>query len=93
MNAVNAYAESSGALLLAEGIEDSRHLRVALGLGATLGQGWYFGRHRRRGSPPDGRSADLALPPPTQRRPRAPPSRACPPAPACGRLPRRCSSS
>ncbi|WP_336921022.1 diguanylate cyclase domain-containing protein [Aquipuribacter sp. SD81] len=44
MNAVNAYAESTGALVLAEGIEDERHLRVARGLGARLGQGWLFGR-------------------------------------------------
>ncbi|WP_299038681.1 diguanylate cyclase domain-containing protein [uncultured Pseudokineococcus sp.] len=44
MNAVNAYAESSGALVLAEGIEDERHLRVGRALGARLGQGWAFGR-------------------------------------------------
>jgi EAL domain-containing protein (putative c-di-GMP-specific phosphodiesterase class I) len=44
MNAVNAYAEQSGAVVLAEGIEDDAHLRAARGLGATLGQGWLFGR-------------------------------------------------
>ncbi|RBY93431.1 diguanylate cyclase [Blastococcus sp. TF02-8] len=44
MNAVNAYAEASGAAVLAEGIEDDRHLAVARALGATLGQGWLFGR-------------------------------------------------
>jgi len=44
MNAVNAYAESTGALVLAEGIEDGRHLTMARALGATLGQGWLFGR-------------------------------------------------
>ena len=44
MNAVNAYAESSGALVLAEGIEDERHLGVGRALGARLGQGWMFGR-------------------------------------------------
>jgi diguanylate cyclase (GGDEF)-like protein/PAS domain S-box-containing protein len=44
MNAVNAYAERSGALLLAEGIEDEGHLAMARGLGAALGQGWLFGR-------------------------------------------------
>ncbi|MQA35440.1 EAL domain-containing protein [Modestobacter roseus] len=44
MNAVNAYAESTGAVLLAEGIEDGRHLAMASALGATLGQGWLFGR-------------------------------------------------
>ena len=44
MNAVNAYAEASGATVLAEGIEDERHLRMARALGAHLGQGWLFGR-------------------------------------------------
>jgi diguanylate cyclase (GGDEF)-like protein/PAS domain S-box-containing protein len=44
MNAVNAHAERTGAVVLAEGIEDERHLRVARALGATLGQGWLFGR-------------------------------------------------
>ncbi|NAZ87234.1 EAL domain-containing protein [Kineococcus sp. T90] len=44
MNAVNAYAEASGATVLAEGIEDERHLRMARALGAHLGQGWMFGR-------------------------------------------------
>ena len=44
MNAVNAYAESSGALVLAEGIEHERHLKVGRALGARLGQGWMFGR-------------------------------------------------
>ena len=44
MNAVNAYAESTGAVVLAEGIEDRTHLEMARALGATLGQGWLFGR-------------------------------------------------
>jgi diguanylate cyclase (GGDEF)-like protein/PAS domain S-box-containing protein len=44
MNAVNAYAERTGAVVLAEGIEHEQHLAMARGLGATLGQGWYFGR-------------------------------------------------
>lgn len=44
MNAVNAYAERSGAVLLAEGIEDEKHLEIARALGAQLGQGWMFGR-------------------------------------------------
>ncbi len=44
MHAVNAYAESSGALVLAEGIETAAHVEAALALGATLGQGWHFGR-------------------------------------------------
>ncbi len=44
MNAVNAYAEHSGAMVLAEGIENEAHLMFARALGATLGQGWLFGR-------------------------------------------------
>jgi diguanylate cyclase (GGDEF)-like protein/PAS domain S-box-containing protein len=44
MNAVNAYAERTGAVVLAEGIEDEKHLLMAKALGATLGQGWLFGR-------------------------------------------------
>ncbi len=44
MNAVNAYAERSGCLLLAEGIETREHLAVARSLGAEVGQGWLFGR-------------------------------------------------
>ncbi len=55
MNAVNAYAERSGAVVLAEGIEDERHLRTARGLGATLAQGWLFGR------PGPGAAPDLAV--------------------------------
>jgi diguanylate cyclase (GGDEF)-like protein/PAS domain S-box-containing protein len=44
MNAVNAYAERSGALILAEGIESEKHLAAARALGARLGQGWLLGR-------------------------------------------------
>jgi hypothetical protein len=41
--AVGAYAASSGAHILAEGIETEAHLQRALALGATFGQGWMFG--------------------------------------------------
>jgi EAL domain-containing protein (putative c-di-GMP-specific phosphodiesterase class I) len=44
LTAVAAYAERSGATILAEGIESDAHLQQALALGATLGQGWYFSR-------------------------------------------------
>ncbi len=44
MNAVGAYAERSGAVVLAEGIETEQHVVMARALGATLGQGWHFGR-------------------------------------------------
>jgi EAL domain-containing protein (putative c-di-GMP-specific phosphodiesterase class I) len=42
--AVSAYIEATGATLLAEGIETPAHLTRARALGATLGQGWMFGR-------------------------------------------------
>ena len=42
--AVAAYAEASGATVLAEGIETEEHLAVARTMGATVGQGWLFGR-------------------------------------------------
>ncbi|MFB9375794.1 EAL domain-containing protein [Kineococcus gynurae] len=51
MNAVNAYAESSGALILAEGIEHEGHLSVARSLGASIGQGWLFGRPEANPAP------------------------------------------
>jgi EAL domain-containing protein (putative c-di-GMP-specific phosphodiesterase class I) len=44
VNAVRAYAERSGAVILAEGIETPRHLETAMGMGATLGQGYLFGQ-------------------------------------------------
>ena len=44
MAAVLAHAERTDATILAEGIETEAHLERALALGASLGQGWYFGR-------------------------------------------------
>ncbi len=44
VNAVRAEAERSGAVLLAEGIETEQQRERALAMGATLGQGWLFGR-------------------------------------------------
>ncbi|GAC1309676.1 MAG: hypothetical protein NVSMB16_06180 [Acidimicrobiales bacterium] len=44
MAAVLAHAETTRALILAEGIETEAHLEQALALGATLGQGWLFAR-------------------------------------------------
>ncbi|MEJ5914754.1 diguanylate cyclase domain-containing protein [Pseudokineococcus sp. 1T1Z-3] len=63
MNAVNAYAEEAGALVLAEGIEDQRHLRRGRALGARLGQGWLFGRPRP-GPVEDRPAGALTLPAP-----------------------------
>jgi EAL domain-containing protein (putative c-di-GMP-specific phosphodiesterase class I) len=46
--AVRAYAEQSGAEVVAEGIETRDDLTRALVLGATLGQGWLWGRGEHR---------------------------------------------
>ncbi len=54
MLAVNAYAERTGARVLAEGIETEQHRRAAEALGATLGQGWLFGRGTDRPVGPEG---------------------------------------
>jgi EAL domain-containing protein (putative c-di-GMP-specific phosphodiesterase class I) len=42
--AVSAYAEASGAVVLAEGIETAAQLATARTMGATVGQGWHYGR-------------------------------------------------
>ncbi|MGB0961123.1 MAG: sensor domain-containing phosphodiesterase [Mycobacterium sp.] len=42
--AVLAYQERTNAVIIAEGIENDEHLEQALALGATLGQGYKFGR-------------------------------------------------
>jgi diguanylate cyclase (GGDEF)-like protein/PAS domain S-box-containing protein len=44
VSAVAAERERTGAAILAEGIENEDHLAVARSLGATLGQGWHWGR-------------------------------------------------
>ena len=44
LSAVIAEAERTGATILAEGIETEKHERTARALGATIGQGWLFGR-------------------------------------------------
>jgi EAL domain-containing protein (putative c-di-GMP-specific phosphodiesterase class I) len=49
--AVRAYAEQAGAEVVAEGIETAQDLTRALVLGATLGQGWLWGRGERRFAP------------------------------------------
>lgn len=43
-NAVRAYAEESGAAVVAEGVETEADHETAHSLGATLGQGWLYGR-------------------------------------------------
>jgi EAL domain-containing protein (putative c-di-GMP-specific phosphodiesterase class I) len=49
--AVRAYAEQAGAEVVAEGIETPQDLTRALVLGATLGQGWLWGRGERAFTP------------------------------------------
>ena len=44
VSAVAAERERTGAAVLAEGIETEAHVAIARALGATLGQGWYWGR-------------------------------------------------
>jgi EAL domain-containing protein (putative c-di-GMP-specific phosphodiesterase class I) len=66
--AVGAYAEQNDALVLAEGIETAEHERTARALGATLGQGYRFGRPAPLGPaegtpPPAGPGAPVARAP------------------------------
>jgi EAL domain-containing protein (putative c-di-GMP-specific phosphodiesterase class I) len=44
VNAVRAQAELTGARILAEGIETRRHAEIARTLGATIAQGYLYGR-------------------------------------------------
>lgn len=62
-NAVSAYAESSGAAVLAEGIEDQDHLRRAVAMGARFGQGWMFGKPHELPIVPPTRPEGLGLEP------------------------------
>jgi EAL domain-containing protein (putative c-di-GMP-specific phosphodiesterase class I) len=57
--AVAAYAEATGAVVLAEGIETIQHLATARAMGATVGQGRHYGWP---GSLPRGRRAQARLP-------------------------------
>jgi EAL domain-containing protein (putative c-di-GMP-specific phosphodiesterase class I) len=44
INAVNAEAERSNLTILSEGVETVEHERTSLAFGASLGQGWLYGR-------------------------------------------------
>jgi len=46
INGVLAEVERTGAIVLAEGVETSAHAEMALAMGATMGQGWRYGRPR-----------------------------------------------
>ena len=50
--AVLAHQERTGAIILAEGVENDDHLEQALAVGATLGQGYFFGRPGPLGQDP-----------------------------------------
>jgi hypothetical protein len=52
LSAVLAHHERTGAVILAEGIETDEHLEQALALGASLGQGYKFGRPGQIGQHP-----------------------------------------
>jgi EAL domain-containing protein (putative c-di-GMP-specific phosphodiesterase class I) len=52
VSAVLAESERTGAAVLAEGIESDHDLQVAQAMGATLGQGWYFGAPEPAPTPP-----------------------------------------
>ncbi|KQO10194.1 hypothetical protein ASF06_08345 [Agreia sp. Leaf244] len=43
VSAISAYAEATGCLVLATGVENEGHLTTARALGATLGRGSFFG--------------------------------------------------
>jgi EAL domain-containing protein (putative c-di-GMP-specific phosphodiesterase class I) len=76
MSAVAAYAESSGALVLAEGVENPAHLAAARSMGATLGQGFWFGRGQRASAILPGLRPPRLVPP--WRRPAGPAARSSP---------------
>lgn len=66
-HAVRAYAEQSGALVVAEGVESEEDRARALVLGATLGQGWLWGRPQALATPSWSGSTVIAAPAPRQR--------------------------
>ena len=70
LSAVLAHHERTGSILLAEGIESEQHLEQALALGATLGQGYLFGRAK-----PTGLQASAVWSPPAMKHPVQPSSR------------------
>lgn len=62
VNAVVAQIERTGGTVVAEGIETEEHLEAALSIGATVGQGWLFGRPGPLPAPdPDALTAGIPL--------------------------------
>ncbi len=73
IHAVNAEAERTGALVLAEGIETEAHRQTALAIGARYGQGWLFGRPSALETPRAGVAEPISRPCRAPRRdPRSP---------------------
>ena len=79
VGAVRAYAESSGATILAEGIETEEQVLVALAMGASVGQGWHYGRPGPLASLPAAHGPALQLLPPPPAHPAV--ARRVPPTP------------
>jgi hypothetical protein len=73
VNAVNAEAERTGAVILAEGIEEPEHIDVARAMGATLGQGWLYGLPARRPQLAGSSAPGIELPPRRWRTPEGSP--------------------
>lgn len=65
-HAVRAYAEESGALVVAEGVESEEDRLRALALGATVGQGWLWGRPQALAAPSWSGSTVISAPTPRQ---------------------------
>ena len=59
IHAVVAFAQSSGAGIIAEGIETARHAELMADMGVDLGQGWHLGRPA---PPPPQPGAEMRLP-------------------------------
>lgn len=51
---INEYARRTGAVIAASGIETEQQCRIARSMGATIGQGWYFGPPARAAAGPAG---------------------------------------
>ena len=93
VNAVRAQAELTGARILAEGIETRRHAEIARTLGATIAQGYLYGRPgvlppgAAPPGPPSSCSRSRRPPTPARRSRSSPPSgpRSGPPRTCCCR--------
>ena len=53
--------ERTGATILAEGVETKRHAEVARALGASLAQGWFYGKPIDDPAPPEERQAHMSI--------------------------------